>query len=320
MRALLPLSCVVLVGCSPAALAEAERGGTGPIALRIVTWNVHDLFDEIDRTASPGEEDDVPSPAEVEGKLARVGRVLHELDADVLVLQEVENAALLERLAAGQLPGGGYRAVLREGHDPRGIDVGVLARVPFSVGPTHLEDRAPDGRLLWSRDVLEIHVDLGTRPVVLLGAHLVSRVDAGEDERRRLQAARLRQLADEVHAGSTATAVLIVGDLNDVPGSESLAPLLEDGAFVDLAARQGREGVWTWSGGGAQERLDYALVDAAHRSLVTRVAVQVGADVTAASDHRPVVVDLWGGSVPGAVNGRRPGPFGALETANGRSR
>lgn len=261
--------------------------------VRIATWNVHDLFDAIDRTSPPGAEDLVPPGAEVDAKVLRVAGVLERIDADVLVLQEVENLEMLERVAAGVLGGRQYRAYLREGYDPRGIDVGVLSRLPFEVGPSHLDDRAPDGRRLWSRDVPEIHLQPGGSPLVVLGAHLVSRLDLAEGGRRLLQASRLVDIASALRAAGAGPGVLVVGDLNDVPTSSTLAPLLGDPGCADLGATLPASAGWTWSGGGSRERIDYALLYGRERVTVTRVDAVDGADVTAASDHRPLVVDLW---------------------------
>ena len=285
---------VLLIGCLACAAppASSDSPAPSPRSLRVVSWNVHDLFDEVDRTSPPGELDTVLSPAEVEAKLARTGAVLARLDADVILLQEVENLALLERLAAGPLAGVGYHAFLREGLDPRGIDVGMLARVPVESVLGHADDRDPSGAHLWARDPLEAHLATGGRPVVLLGAHLVSRLQPA-DERRRLQAARLRELADGLAAGPTRPLVMVLGDLNDLPESEALSPLLGDGALLDLGAALAPAAAWTWSGDGAVERLDYALVPWVERVAVNRFAVEPGPDVAAASDHRPLVVDLW---------------------------
>ncbi|HEX7623549.1 MAG TPA: hypothetical protein VF400_08265, partial [Anaeromyxobacteraceae bacterium] len=103
---------VLLIACLAcvAPPASSDDPAAFPSSLRVASWNVHDLFDEVDRTSPPGELDTVLSPAEVEAKLARTGAVLARLDADVILLQEVENLALLERLAAGPLAGAGYRA------------------------------------------------------------------------------------------------------------------------------------------------------------------------------------------------------------------
>ncbi len=296
-RFLLP--ALALLACAPPAPFE-QRPGTS--TLRVVTWNVHDLFDESDDTVPPGDADTVLSPADVEAKLARVGAVLLRLDADVFVLQEVENLGLLQRLAEGPLAAGGYRAVLHEGFDPRGIDVGVLSRLPVEW-VSHLADLAPGGGRLWSRDLAEVHLEVAARPVVILGGHLVSRLDPSQDGRRFLQASRVRELADQLRGAAARPLVLVTGDLNDLPGSAALRPLLGDGELVDLGAMLPEADSWTWSGGGARERIDYALLPREDEVQVTRVEVAAGPDVAAASDHRPVLVDLWldDGAEPGGA-------------------
>jgi endonuclease/exonuclease/phosphatase family metal-dependent hydrolase len=289
------LGCITFVllfaGCVPAEPRRAPSAAPSS-ALRLVTWNVHDLFDGTDRTVAPGELDEVVTSAELEAKLATIGRVLALIDADVVLLQEVENVALLERLAAEALPGSGYRAFLREGADPRGIDVGVLSRIPFTVGPTHLGDRDADGRLLWARELLEVHLETVPRPLVVLGAHLVSRLDPRDDARRARQAARVREIVEDLGRDPRSPCVVVAGDLNDVPSSKTLSSLLSGGFFVDLGGKLSQEEAWTWTSGGARERIDYALMPAAGGARATRVAVVEGSDVEAASDHRPLVVDL----------------------------
>ena len=293
---------LALAACAPPAV-PASPGAT---VLRLVTWNVHDLFDEVDDTEPPGDADTVLGPADVAGKLAALGAVLSRLDADVYVLEEVENLALLERLAEGALAGRGYRASLREGFDPRGIDVGVLSRVPIGW-VSHLDDRTPDGGRLWARDLAELHVDVAGRSLVIFGGHFVSRLDPSEDSRRALQARRARELADEMHASPERPIVLVVGDLNDLPGSTSLRPLLGDGALLDLGGALPEAESWTWSGGGGRQRIDYALLRREDEKTVTRVEVVAGADIAAASDHRPVLVDLWLDGEAGPVAGNPAG-------------
>ncbi len=290
MSRLLLLAALALLACAPAVPPAPIEGEQA--ALRVVTWNVHDLFDEEDRLEPPGAGDTVLEPAEVETKLRRVGAVLARLDADVVVLQEVETLALLERLASGPLAGRGYAAFLRDAFDPRGIDVGVLARVPLADYRSHAAERAPDGSHLWSRDLVEVHLRTTRRPVVLLGTHLVSRREPADD-RRRQQAARMREVLDGLRAGEDAPLVLALGDLNDTASSEALSPILADGALVDLGASLPAQDGWTWGGGGLEERIDYALVARDDLAAVTRMEVASGEDVSDASDHRPVVVDVW---------------------------
>jgi endonuclease/exonuclease/phosphatase family metal-dependent hydrolase len=283
------LAAALGLSCAPALpVPPASASGAG-VMVRVATWNVHDLFDAEDRLLPPGDRDDVPAPAEVEAKLARVAAVLVRLDADVVLLQEVENAALLDRLAALA----GYpEARLVEGGDPRGIDVAALSRLPVRAYVSHGADRDAAGRPLWPRDCVELHVHAGAAspPLVLLASHLSSAL-SDDGTRRAAQAARLRELADELRAGGAG--VVAGGDLNDGPDSEALAPLLADGAWVRAGARLPPDGAWTWSGGGRREVLDHLLVPAGGGPAALAAWVADGADVAAASDHRPLVADLW---------------------------
>jgi len=277
---------LLLLACAPG--PPVPRWTQGASAVRVATWNVHDLFDEVDRLAPPGEADTVPAHAEVEAKLDRLAAVLARLGADVVLLQEVEDLAVLQRLAARA----GYpEARLVEGRDPRGIDVAALSRLPVLAYQSHLGDLAADGSWLWPRDCVELHVDAGGWRLVLVGTHLVSRLsDAGA--RRAEQAARLRQIADAAAERYPGALVLVGGDLNDLPDAPSLAPLLADGAWIDPAAGLPGDQAWTWSSGGARERIDYLLVDGRAAGLSTLAWVEGGEEVAAASDHRPAVLDL----------------------------
>ncbi len=102
----------------------------------------------------------------------------------------------------------------------------------------------------------------------------------------------MRELADGLVA-SDAALVLAGGDLNDVPSSLALAPLLGDSRWIGPAAALPPELAWTWSGDGEAELLDHLLLPRASSGAVVRAAVEGGSDVAAASDHRPVMLDLW---------------------------
>lgn len=278
----------LLAACGPDAPPPPVRATADPIVIRLATWNVHDLFDEVDRLDPPGALDEVPSAAEVEDKLGRVAAVLAALDADAVLLQEVEHLPLLARLAVRC----GYpEARLLEGNDPRGIDVALLSRVPVAAYLGHAADLSPDGRPLWPRDAVETVLELGGRRLAWLGTHLSSHLSDPAGARRALQAGRLRALADQAAARWEAAAVVIGGDLNDEASAPSLAPLLGDGAWLDADLVAG-VGAWTWSDGGRREALDHLALRAADAGALLSARVVGGADVAVASDHRPVVLDL----------------------------
>lgn len=287
MRPTLAAVSLSLLACAPPS-PPLDASAPGPALIRIATWNVHDLFDEEDRLLPPGEADTVPSPLEVEAKLDLVAAVLARLDADLVLLQEVENLPLLERLAART---GHPEARLVEGADPRGIDVAALSRHPVLAYVSHRDDRDVDGGPLWPRDCVEVHAEVAGRRLVAVGSHFSSPLSDGGARRAR-QAARMRALADGLAAGGAAL-VFTGGDLNDPPEAPSLSALLGDGAWIGPAAALPLEAAWTWSGGGAREILDHLLVPRSGEPAVVRSAVEGGPDVSAASDHRPVVLDVW---------------------------
>lgn len=281
----LALLLLALPACDPALgdLPRPSGSGRGADHVRVATWNVHDLFDSVDQLLPPGDLDSVLSPAQVEAKIARLAAVLLRVDADLVLLQEVENVAILERLAASAA----YPvARLVEGNDPRGIDVAVLSRLPVVAYASHLHDRAPDGRLLWPRDCVEVHAD-AARPLVVVGSHFSSAL-SDDGTRRGWQATRLREIAEAVAAGEPSAVVLSGGDLNDTPESAALAPLLGDGEWADPAP----PGSGTWPSSSPSSRFDYLLVARSAASTVAAAWIDGGADAVLASDHRPVVVDL----------------------------
>ncbi|WP_242345348.1 endonuclease/exonuclease/phosphatase family protein [Anaeromyxobacter terrae] len=281
-RPLAPLAAALLTSCQP--LLDVPARAPGGAALRIATWNVHDLFDAEDRLLPPGAEDEVPSPAAVEAKLGALAAVLVRIDADVVLLQEVENLPLLEALAARA----GYAdARLVEGNDPRGIDVAVLSRPAIARYVSHAGERDAAGRLLWPRDCVEVHLAAGGRRLAMVVSHLSSRL-SDDGTRRAAQATRMREIADALAVADPDAVVLAGGDLNDPPSAPALAPLSADGAYVDPLP----PGVTTWSTGAGAERLDALLVARADAGAVVRAEVEHGSYIERASDHQPIVLDL----------------------------
>jgi endonuclease/exonuclease/phosphatase family metal-dependent hydrolase len=263
----------------------------GPLRLvRLATWNLHDLFDARDDPY----DDEVRTSARLEADLEARARVLRELDADLLAVQEVETGGLLQDLARRT----GYRqVVLLEGNDvQRGIDVGLLSRLPLKGSRTHLADRLPRTRgaprdSRFSRDCLEVHVAV-PGGLVLLVNHFKSQAFGGRrsEALRLAQAGRVREIALEL----TRFPLAILGDLNADPDSPSLAPLKQP-PFLDPLDALPREGRVTWRKGRRDSALDYILLNPAlaRRLVPGSVRILEGEAVQAASDHRPVLLDLW---------------------------
>lgn len=262
----------------------AQCVATEAATFRVVTWNVHDLFDASDDAATL---DDVPTSLQVDEKLDFLAVVLNRIGADLAVLEEVENRPLLQRLADRT----DYQHVyLIEAHDSSGIDVGVLSLAPLDHYVSYLGERNPDGQYTWSRDCVEAYLTLACHTVVVQGNHFISPTSSGAEPRRTAQAEAARAHADEVAAADPTALVIVAGDLNDEPDSPALAPLLVDGVYNDVGA--GLASSWTYQYSGDTARIDYILVHQQGAAWLDSAQVVAGSDVEHASDHRPVVADF----------------------------
>lgn len=278
----------------------AMRPGRGiptlsPGTLRVVAWNVESngLFHP-DRRAS-------------------IGRVLGSLNADLLVLQEVYDSTAVAVASA-------LDTLL-----PRGSGSGWKVR---KAGDVVLASRDSLGRAVdtgfhdFGRAAAATWHVPGRSAILVVGAHLPC-CNGGSPPADRRRAFLLRRMASMIadlsrldEADTPALQVrLVVGDLNLVGEADALDPLVRPGGdggrppFVVLdALHLDREETYTWfgpGGGFAPGRLDYALVDSASESRVERAFVLddgdlegagdagiLGGDVSRASDHLPLVIDL----------------------------
>lgn len=253
--------------------------------------------------------------------MLNTARVIHDVSADILGVIEAENRIALKRFTdAGLLVGGRPRypqVMVVDGNDERGIDVGVLATADYPlVGQrSHVDDTDADGRI-FSRDCPEYHfrTPAGRRLVVLVN-HLKSKGYGGKvasDLIRRRQAQRIAEIYRDLVAEGVPD-VVVVGDLNDTPDSEPLAPLLRDTDLRDISAHpdfddDGRPGTYGYCT--ARSKIDYVLLSPAlfaratgggifrkgvwggKRGTLWPIYDTMTKDVHAGSDHAAVYADL----------------------------
>lgn len=171
----------------------------------------------------------------------KVAERIRTMDLDVLALQEVEDLPTLQHFNRNDLAGMYPYQILVEGNDPRLIDVAVLSRLPvgavtswrFAAHPSE-----PDTPV-FSRDLLEVEIlDAKRRKKLftLFNTHLKSQyLTPGEDpvtgkERADLIRYRQAETAARILVNRTrpATPYLLLGDMNDTPESDALAPAVQD--------------------------------------------------------------------------------------------
>ncbi len=169
---------------------------------------------------------------------AAIARRIREMDLDVLAVQEVEHIEILREFNRDHL-GGLYRyQVLMEGNDPRLIDVGLLSKRRIGAITSYQTAEHPGrpGERIFGRDLMQaeiLHED-GSRLLTVYNTHMKSQyvphgVDPVEgarraNARRRMQAeVTARILTSRERKGGR---FLLLGDMNDAPGSPHLAPML----------------------------------------------------------------------------------------------
>ncbi len=188
------LLSIVLV--SIACYVSAEDSVSDKTEISIMTFNVENLFDNIDDAGKTDETflalKDKKSAAHkqacgnisvqrwrdqclhwdwndavLDKKLkviaASIKQVGEGRGADIIALQEIENIGILERLREDYLQGLGYQpAVLVEGRDPRGIDVAFLSRLPVTGVALHNIpfSNTEESRILDTRGILEATFEL----------------------------------------------------------------------------------------------------------------------------------------------------------------
>lgn len=269
-----------------------------PVTLSVATFNVQNFFDEAD---DPTKSDTIFSKEEVAAKISQLGKAIRKLGVDVLVLQEVENKALLDRLNAEELSSLNYAHVrLVEGNDVRGIDVALLSRYPVPRAISHTWDRfqAPEGGTQnygFSRDCLEATIEAAPgRELLLLVNHLrATQWNEVEESltRRHAQAKRVREIADQLLLGHPDRNLAVIGDLNDLPESETLK-LIVDGSpkFVDITLTVPEQHRYTSVYKGEKQQIDHFLVSPGLQADLIEGSVWFdhSSEFSDTSDHSPI--------------------------------
>lgn len=217
----------------PSRLATAGEPVVRKVAgtMTIATFNILNLFDSMD---DPYHQDERAN-AKLWEDMERLAGHIHQIDADILVLEEVENRGYLDQFNRALLADLGYRhVVLIEGNDKRGIDVAVLSRIPVGPVTSYRHLRFPDenGReMYFRRDLLQVRIepDKG-RPFDVLAVHLKSQYGGERSDVIRLGEARmLRRVVDGLLAEDSGARLIVCGDFNDEIGSPTLQTILGEG-------------------------------------------------------------------------------------------
>jgi endonuclease/exonuclease/phosphatase family metal-dependent hydrolase len=304
--ALLPLACLVALGCAHAIPVDARvltllSAPSDPARVRLLTLNAHRLFDlRCDSRACGGSAyEALPSGEAFDAQVQRLALGIARAAPDAVCVQEVETESALDALQRAL--GGRYvTAVLGETGGPGSVDVAVLSRDPLREVRRHRRAHPlvlPDGRrATFARELLEVRLDHHGREVVVFCVHFRSKV-RDEPERRAAEGAAAAEIVSSVAQRRPDALVLMAGDLNDHPGSDALNALQRSG-LRRVAERLGPDGDITWRGRAGAFALDHIL-HAPTAARWTEAGVEVlrdGDGGYAGSDHAALRADFVHGN------------------------
>lgn len=206
------------------------------VDVTIASFNVERLFDETCDSGQCGSGDfeEVPSTLSLDSKIDRIQRAVQKIDADVIVFQEIEKEALLDRVMAS-LKAEYPTQVFGETGFSASLDVAVVSRGSFVKKVTHRQESIPlqsGGDTQFAREFLEVHLDVEGARVIVFGAHFISKRTSGSEPRRWAEANAAGKLAAEVSAQNPDALVAIAGDLNDTPDSLPIQAIADSGVTI----------------------------------------------------------------------------------------
>ena len=204
-------------------------------------------------------------------------RVIQDVNADILGIIEAEDRPSLCRFNEELLDRQYRHAMLVDGNDERGIDVGIMTRENFKILSicSNVDTEDNDGTV-FSRDCPQYEVRTpGGNVVHVLVNHFKSQSGGGGTKRRR-QATKVREIADDLMAQGKH--VVVMGDLNEGPPAGqtqavNLASLYDNFSSLidcyslaefDVGNRPG-----SFNSCGLSNRLDYIFISQSLQPLFT---------------------------------------------------
>ncbi len=211
---LLPITGIPRVSEAQQAIHARSENGDKASRVRIGSYNIQDFFEGRDGARRTWEN------ARRQGRLAAV--IIDSMDADVLVLQEIETAKMLNSLNAKLVEPYRYGYItqlITAGGQRVRLNVAVLSRLPIREA-TEIDFGTLDGRGRPTRGLLRFVVDLDEQtPLLIYNVHL--KANWGNRRRNLSQRYHALRLLDEDLAQQRERGfdgfVLVAGDFNFDP-------------------------------------------------------------------------------------------------------
>ncbi|MCW2926135.1 MAG: putative extracellular nuclease [Thermoleophilia bacterium] len=266
--------------------------------LRVAQMNCWNLFDTVNDPKT-GDDSTTPTAEQYAIKLTKIANAITELGTpDVISLNEIENETVLkDLLAQPQLKDVGYKFLVQQSNDERGITVGMLykgdkldlvghesfnPKMSFQDGGRGQVDRS----LLYARPPMV--VDFKARGAAQAGEgaglltvvvnHFKSKLGGDAPEaRRQMQGQYLGEWLDARRATKPGNVSIVVGDLNANHGEGAYEKLAKraDGSkrLYDAPLNLKLEDRYSYIYRGQKDLLDHLLVTSGKEDAIKAVQI-----------------------------------------------
>lgn len=237
----------------------------------VATWNVHRFFDTVCDSGSCeyGQFEKQFSADEYQSKLADITEGISGLDADVVLLQEIETENCLKDISTQFEPETYLNYAFGEIGMTATVDVGILTRGEITAVEKHRDKHwitLPDGsRKRLARELLQAEITLDNEiELTVFVTHLVSKATDPVGDRRLEEAKLCQQIVSDYIAAHPDRLVIFGGDLNDEPESASMQALEKDGILIRSTADMKPKDYYTWQDASALDHIYYNATFKSH--------------------------------------------------------
>jgi endonuclease/exonuclease/phosphatase family metal-dependent hydrolase len=237
----------------------------------VLSWNIEHFVDDFDDPYVDHPRENAPDQSLTERRQL-LADALKEMDADIVVFQEVESAAFVSALASEYFDELGYELFTSKESNTWYMNVVVMSRIPLgmlhSYANIHTFRREVDGvtelQNFTNNRMLSVEVHVHPEYHFLLtGVHLKA---GRSEEDRRWRMGQIDVLHDHYAQRMMAdpdARILLTGDLNIISGDPEYKYLLSDehkAQFIDPLADVDS---FTHTADNPERQLDYVLPNAA---------------------------------------------------------
>ena len=267
--------------------------------VRVATYNVHNLFDTVcdSDACGSGNYEPLVSSGSYVSKVASVVDGIWNINADVILLQEIEKESCLKdiqsSLSASIYPGAVFGDIGRTA----AVNVAILTRGKVTNVRKHREGHLlPQGdgtTKLMARELLEVEITLDNGiEMTAFTTHFVSKVTDSVGNRRLAEARYTHDVLVDYIAAHPDRLIVFGGDLNDTPDSEPIQALEADGALVRSTRDMPEYEIFTWGNQAAFDHLFYPAAFTDNYSTTTIFCDTSNHNGFSSSDHCAVRADF----------------------------